>query len=65
MQAVVVVVCTPVIPALGRLKQKDDEFHGSLGYIETHPVSKTTRQHSFGLVSYFKQSCLWQHIQVA
>lgn len=40
------------------MKQKD-EFQGSLGYIETHPVLKTTRQHSFGLVSCFKQSVLF------
>jgi hypothetical protein len=26
-------VCAPIIPALGRLRQKDHEFDGSLAYI--------------------------------
>jgi hypothetical protein len=34
------VVTTPVISALGRLRQKDDEFQASLGYM----YSKTPSQ---------------------
>jgi hypothetical protein len=32
-------LCVPVIPALGRLWQKDLEFEASLGYIKQDPVS--------------------------
>jgi hypothetical protein len=30
-----------VIPVLGRLRQEDHEFKGSLGYIERHCLKKT------------------------
>jgi hypothetical protein len=39
--------CVPVIPALGRLKQKNHEFETSLGYIASYclkPKRKGGRQ---------------------
>jgi hypothetical protein len=34
----------PVIPALGRLRQKDGEFEASLGYIHTESLSQKANQ---------------------
>jgi hypothetical protein len=46
-------MCTPVIPALGRLRQEYDEFQASLDYI-TKPCLKKRKQYS-----YLKRKCLF------
>jgi hypothetical protein len=40
----VVVQCTSVIPALGRLRQEDDKFKVSLGYVVKPCLSPTPKK---------------------